>query len=628
MAVLTAAQVAQLVKQAGFPESAHVTMVAIAKAESGFNTEAVNSADPYGGSFGLFQINGAHKLDNRRLLSDAGYNTQAAKRIYDSSGLRPWGAYTSGAYEKHMNEARQGVAQAAGVTGNPSVPAGGGGETSAPAVTYGPNGPAIVNAGVGGPLTAHEEAGGPLRDLLIQGTQLQGDFGAAVLGAPTFTAGIETVPNVVFTVADPEGELLWKVGNLWTRGTLVQYRDAWLRIDQVVFEPGGHGTGQLSITCVDDIVFALMNLKGARTAEGISATQWIAQELALAGIDPNRHFLGEAVPTQSVIARDEEDQEGSGGQGGEPSAWTTAVRLARELGKRIFVSGRRLVFGSSAFAMQWTATGPLRVTRHAGDFQPGERWMDMPTARYTSVGDRSDVLEVTGRVPTSRAKFFRPGVPVLVRATPAIAAGEDRLFMCSAVSFDLGTDTSGADVTLLLPVDPPPQPPQQKTSAGTNGGSTGNGESVSGGGTDAQIDRFVALALQQAGKNYVYGANPGSGNANPGSFDCSSLVQWAALRTGIPDPTRTTYTQIAKIRSAGRIIAVQSAINTKGALLFNNGPEHVAISLGNGKTIEAMNSQAGVRQGNAAGRFVTGGLLVGAAGYKVPPGAGHGMQAI
>lgn len=628
MPTLTAAQVAQLVKQAGFPQSAHVTMVAVAKAESGFNTEAVNPRDPFGGSFGLFQINGAHKLDNRRLLSDAAYNTDAAKRIYDSQGLRAWGVYTSGAYEKHMNEARQGVAQAANVTGNASVPGTGSGTTT-PSVTYGPNGPQITNAGTGTPLAAAESVGGPLRGLLIQGTQIQGDFATAVLGSPVFSAGIETVPNVVFTVADPEGDLLWKQGNLWVRGALVQYQDLRLRVDQVVFEPGSHGTGQLTITAVDEIVFALMNLRGARTAQGISATQWIAQELSLAGIDPNAHFLGEAVPTQSVIARDTDDQEGAAGGGEEPSGWSTAVRLARELGKRIFVSGRRLVFGSSAFAMQWTATGPLRITRHAGDYQPGERWLDMPTARYTSVGNRSDVLEVTGRVPASRAKFFRAGVPVDVTATPAIAAGgEQRRFLCSNVTFDLGTDTSGADVTLLLPVDPPPQPPQQQTSAGVNGGSTSNGQNVSGGGTDAQIDRFVALALQQAGKNYVYGATPSSSNANPGSFDCSSLVQWAALRCGIPDPTRTTYTQIAKIRGAGKIITVQQAINTKGALLFNNGPEHVAISLGNGKTIEAMNSQAGVRQGNAAGRFVTGGLLVGAAGYKVAPGAGRGMQAI
>jgi cell wall-associated NlpC family hydrolase len=186
--------------------------------------------------------------------------------------------------------------------------------------------------------------------------------------------------------------------------------------------------------------------------------------------------------------------------------------------------------------------------------------------------------------------------------------------MCSSVAFDIGTDTSGADITLLEPIDPPAQPPTDTTSAGANGGNTSNGQSVSGGGADGQIGRFVALCLQQAGKSYVYGATPSASEPNPRAFDCSSLVQWAAIRCGIPDPTRTTYTQEAKIRGAGRIISVQQAINTKGALLFQ--PGHVAISLGNGKTIEAMNSSQGVRQGNAAGRgFTAGGLLVGAQGY-------------
>lgn len=615
MTVLTGAQVAALVKNAGFPDSVHVTMVAIARAESGFNTEAVNSADPYGGSFGLFQINGAHGLDSRRLLSDAQYNTEAAKRIHDSQGLRAWGVYTSGAYENHLNEARQAVAQAASVTGNPVLPGSGAQQPAQPAVTYGAPGPEITNAGVGQPLRVAEETNKPLSAIRIQGTQLQGDFSAVVIGTPTYSAGIETAPNLTFTIVDPEGDLLFQAANLWTKGTLVQYEDDIFRVDTIVFEPGSHTTGQITITCVDDIVYGLMGLQGSRTAQGLSATEWIAQELDLAGIDPNKYFLGESVPTQSVIARDEADQSGQGGDGEAPSAWTTAVRLARELGKRIFVSGRRLVFGSAAFAMQWTATGPLRLTRHADDLPQGEHWIDLPSARQTTIGDRSDVVEVNGRVPLSRAKYFRPGVHVKVTRTPAVAAGEYQDFLCANISFELGTDVTGADVRLIAPVDPPPQPPQTPTAEGVNSGDTSAGGSVSGGGADGQIDQFVALALRQAGKNYVYGAQPNASDPDPRSFDCSALVQWAAIRVGIPDPTRTTDTQEARCRANGTLISVQDAINTKGALLFQ--PGHVAISLGNGSTIEAMNPSQGVRQGNASGRgFTVGGKIPGAQGYR------------
>lgn len=616
MTTLTAAQVAVLVKQAGFPQSDWVTMVAVCKAESGFRVEATN---PRSTAMGLFQIMASvhRQFDARKLTADAAYNTRAAYSIYKSQGKRAWVAWSSGAYKKYLNEARQGVAQAASVTGNPSLPASGGGSGAAnddgsktPAVTYGAPGPQLVTAGVGAPLSAAQETLTGIAGLRILGTQVTADLSNTIIGNPTFTAAVDTVPHVVFTVADPEGDLLWKMRNVWVQGNRVQYRDLDLRVDEIKFEPGSHSTGQLTITCVDDIVYALMKLRGPRTAEGISATQWIAQELRLAGIDPNRYFLGESVPTQSVIARDDEDQAGAGGGGEVPSAWTTIVRLAKELGKRVFISGRRLVFGSAAFAMRWSAPGPLRLSWHAPPTE-GERFLTMPSAKRTSIGSRSDVIQVTARVPLNRAQFFRPGVPVIIRNTPSIAANDWLTFMCTSVAHTLGTDTDGAEITLTQPVDPPPQPPTQTTSAGANGGSTSSGTSASGGGADGQVGRFVALALQQAGKRYVFGAEASPSDPNPRSFDCSELVEWAAARAGIsPRVPDGSSAQINHCRS----IPLAQAIRTKGALLWT--PGHIAISLGNGKTIEAMNSQAGIRQGNAAGRFKRGGLIPGAQGYK------------
>jgi cell wall-associated NlpC family hydrolase len=621
MTTLTAAQVAVLVKQAGFPKIDWVNMVAIAKAESGFRVEAKN---PRSSASGLFQILASvhRKYDQRRLLSDAAYNTRAAKEIYDVQKKRAWVAFTSGGYKEYLNEARQGVAQAASITGNPSLPSGGSSGSgaaaddgsAAPAVTYGPPGPQLVRAGVGKPLSAAQETSAALAGLKILGTEVTGDFSNAIIGTPVFSAGIDTVPHVVFTVADPEGEQLFKARNLWVAGTRVQYRDLDLRIDELKFEPGSHGTGQLTVTCADDIVYALMKLRGPRTAEGISATQWIAQELARAGIDPNKYFLGEAVPTQSVIARDDDDQAGAGGGGEAPSAWTTIVRLAKELGKRVFVSGRRLVFGSSAFAMRWSAPGSLRLSWHA--LGEGERFLTMPTSTRTSVGNRSNVLQVTGRISLNRAQYFRPGVPVIVRNTPSIAGDKWVTFMCASISHGLGTDTDGADITLIQPVDPPPEPPTATTSAGANGGSTSSGTYTSGGGADGQVGRFVALALQQAGNRYSFGAEANPSDPDPRVFDCSELVEWAAARAGIsPRVPDGSAAQLAHCRARGTLISVAQGIRTKGALLFQ--PGHVAISLGNGKTIEAMNPSQGVRQGNANGRgWTAAGRIPGAQGYR------------
>jgi cell wall-associated NlpC family hydrolase len=614
MTTLTYAQVAVLVKKVGFPEADQVTMVAVCSAESGRRVEALNSSS----ASGLWQIlwKVHRQYDQRKLLSDAEYNARAALDIYKSQGKRAWVAYSSGAYQKYMNAARQGVAQAASVNGNASVPTAGSSSTATPAVTYGPNGPQITAAGVGGTLRAEEEVSGPLSQFWIRGAQVQGNFANAIIGAPKFEAGFDTVPNLMFSIADPDGALLYTLdrqGWFWSSGGTVQYQDLTMKMDEIKWEPGSHTTGQLTVTAPDALVYALMKLKGARTAAGISATEWIAQELAICGFDPNKVFLGESVPSQSMIARDEEDQSGNNTSGNEPSAWTTIVRLAKELGKRIFVSGSRLIFGSVAFAMQWANTGTMRLSYHG--YTPAERFLSLPSGTRVSVGSKQGILQVQGRVPLNRAKFFRPGTRVSLVSVPSIAGAEERIMVVSHITHDVGTDTDGADITLLEPVDPPPEPPQAN-STGANGGDTSSGSSASGGGNDSQIDKFVALALAQAGKKYVFGAEASPSDPNPRAFDCSELVEWCAARVGIsPKVPDGSAAQAAWVRSRGGGQSVSAAINTKGALLFM--PGHVAISLGNGKTIEAMNPSNGVRQGNANGRrWTSAGKIPGAAGYR------------
>jgi hypothetical protein len=68
--------------------------------------------------------------------------------------------------------------------------------------------------------------------------------------------------------------------------------------------------------------------------------------------------------------------------------------------------------------------------------------------------------------------------------------------------------------------------------------------------------------------------------------------------------------QLPHCRQKGTIIPLEQAIRTRGALLFANG--HVAISLGDGRTIEARGRAYGVGIFNARGRsFHTGALIPG-----------------
>jgi cell wall-associated NlpC family hydrolase len=122
-------------------------------------------------------------------------------------------------------------------------------------------------------------------------------------------------------------------------------------------------------------------------------------------------------------------------------------------------------------------------------------------------------------------------------------------------------------------------------------------------GTSTAGDTFVQDALAQAGDRYVFGAEASPDDANPSIFDCSELTQWAAKRAGVdlPDGSWLQYQTLAK---EGGTMSVEQALKTRGALLFHFSSSpmgsgrpaqaHVAISLGDGRTIEARSTKDGV----------------------------------
>ena len=127
-----------------------------------------------------------------------------------------------------------------------------------------------------------------------------------------------------------------------------------------------------------------------------------------------------------------------------------------------------------------------------------------------------------------------------------------------------------------------------------------------GGGGYRTAGAFVRVCLAQAGDSYIYGAEAAASNPNPNAFDCSELIEWALARVGVTFVDGSSA-QIARCRP----ISVEQAIRTRGALLWH--PGHIAVSLGNGRTIEAANSRVGVVSYSAAGRFQRGGLVPGLA---------------
>jgi hypothetical protein len=142
--------------------------------------------------------------------------------------------------------------------------------------------------------------------------------------------------------------------------------------------------------------------------------------------------------------------------------------------------------------------------------------------------------------------------------------------------------------------------------------SSGGGSQGSPGSSDA-LDRFLEVARAQAGDTYVFGAETKLDDSDPDTFDCSELTQWAAHQAGVKIPDGATA-QYLHLKERGMLIPVEEARNTPGALLFSFDREprpgdgrtpgaHVAISLGDGKTIEARGRAYGVGEFEVGKRF-------------------------
>jgi cell wall-associated NlpC family hydrolase len=139
--------------------------------------------------------------------------------------------------------------------------------------------------------------------------------------------------------------------------------------------------------------------------------------------------------------------------------------------------------------------------------------------------------------------------------------------------------------------------------------------------SNSRADAFVEAALAQRGDSYVFGAEAGLDDADPDVFDCSELTQWAADQVGVTIPDGAMY-QYLDLKGKGQLTSVEEALNTKGALLFYFSSEptanggrpsqaHVAISLGDGRTIEARGSSYGVDEFGGEGRFNYAGIIPG-----------------
>jgi cell wall-associated NlpC family hydrolase len=142
---------------------------------------------------------------------------------------------------------------------------------------------------------------------------------------------------------------------------------------------------------------------------------------------------------------------------------------------------------------------------------------------------------------------------------------------------------------------------------------------------------LVGLCLKQVGDRYVFGHRVSLSNRDPDVFDCSELVQWACARLGVtPTMPDGSWLQARHCNNHQNLIPVEEGKETQGALLFkfSSNPlagdrptsAHVAISLGNGNTVEARGTNWGVGSWSAVqGRNWTHAALIPGILYEAPP---------
>lgn len=400
-----------------------------------------------------------------------------------------------------------------------------------------------------------------LDDLLLVGSARSLNLGDALDGAPRLTSTIEGASTLELTMADAKRLLL--------RNPLLDER-SWVRLGKVNYELVGHAKSgdRVNLMFEDAIVAALRRRKGklsikARTITRAEFMRRLAREARVpVVVDPEKRGKVNTPLTRSV-GRDKQD------------SWEVSGQVAEDVRWRRFSNGRQLVVGSETWLLKRDKT-----VDQVREFVSGVSNIDY----NLDTGRRASEATVTCEI----AQWVSP--PGNAVAVAGMGAADGR-WLVAEVAQSIGEATGSVKLVRARHdlKEPPPEKTKKSGDKGDpdflpdQGGSAGGGAA-----SNSARERMVAFALAQNGDPYVWGAS------GPGSWDCSGLVQ-EATRAGGRVLNKPSASQWGTCVSAGKTIPVSTALRTRGALLFRIGGEynHVAISLGNGSTIEARGSAYG-----------------------------------
>lgn len=590
---LTVDQVAVHAYRAGFRGQGLVTAVAVSGAETGgsfdadLNSPPNHTSGPDNGSIdrGLWQLNSYwHREVSNADAHDPDAAARAAYRISNGgTNWRAWSTYNSGAYKKYRGEAISAGAKASGGRLDAA------GDSSGSPAFLGPdNEPAV--------------------DIRIGGQQATRDLGYALIGGSmSMTTQEASALELLF---DDNDYRIWDQFKLAAGpdGTVVEAYDLRWRCFAVGTEPGSKGPA----TRLTLQPSGVMRMRGytPKPAKHMSPTDYMAIQAATAGL----RFRGEQSAKRPDIAPQKVNDAVTGEKRDE-YAWEMGQRLAVELNFIAYESGGVYHFGS-----------PQQLAESAKLYQLSVNGM--------TIADGGDLLKPWGSPTVRASQLNQPGKPP-ARTLDCQLSRDDierlraglELLLVGIPQIDnipsMTITSIGWDV--INPLTPGrlqavdrslfysryATTADQRASAPVVSNDSGDVAGVAHAGTKSALD-FVTFCLQQIGDTYVWGAGRNTNDPNPDSFDCSGLVYWAANKVGVHTGT-VSGTQYEDCAAHGRLISIEKAAFTRGALLFEgyHGATHVAVSLGDGQhTIEARGRAYGVNKQPIQGRPWSGAGLI------------------
>lgn len=407
---------------------------------------------------------------------------------------------------------------------------------------------------------------------------------ALVEGGVTVRETITGSSTLDLTLSDPDWAL--------TNSTLMQARTATV-IDGVGFEvtaldrQGLH----LRVTCEDLAVAALTRKTGYRASKVGTTARADFCRLLIREVPWVKVVAAPGAAALEQLARGTDPSTATGTETTQPpeNTWAAVARIMGAIGWRAF-SHRGTVY---------LAPDSWLVTNRPGKYTLTPTSDGVENINFTvDVGQPSQSATLTVIAGTMD---LIPGTSVTL-AKVGVGSGQ---WLVETITRTYSSKR--ATVNLVRPQAALPEPKDSGTAGnvgegGYSGSTLADGGSSSG---NADVDAFVNAALSKKGNPYKMGGN------GPLAYDCSHLVAYAAGKAGIK-ASAPVSALLQLCSTKGRLITVDQAMITRGALLIRGPNEHVAISLGNATTIEAHGKADGIGIHPATGRkWTTGGILPG-----------------